>query len=87
MFLQNVCCAIRAWLTVWVEYLFMAAWPSVYVSVFMCALMCAWLEMLSMLYYTKAQTTQRLIRETYQTPALGGIDFLCLDLVDHSCPG
>lgn len=52
-----------------------------------CLCVCVWLEILSMLYYTEAQKTQRLIRETYQTLALGGIDSLSVDPVDHSCPG
>lgn len=84
MFLQSVCCAIRAWLNVWVEYVCMAAFLSVYSCVSVCV--CVWLEILSMLYYAGAQKTQRLIREAYQTLALGGIDSLSLDPVDHSCP-
>lgn len=84
MFLQIVCCAIRAWLTVWVEYVYTVACISVCC---VCVHVCVWLETLSMLCYTNAQKTQRLIREAYQTLALGGIDFLSLDPVNHSCPG
>lgn len=87
MFLQNVCCAIRAWLPVWVH----GCLPfCILASICVCtvaACVRVWLEILSMLYYTGDQKTQRLIREAYQTLALSGIDSLSLGPVNHSCPG
>lgn len=92
MFLQNVCCAFCAWLSVWAEYVCMAACLSVYLYAYVCVCavavcVCVWLEILSMLYYAEAQKTQRLIRETYQTLALSDIDSLSVDRVDRLCPG
>lgn len=79
-------CAICAWLLVWVEHVCTAACLSVSFCVHVCACVCTWLEILSTLYYIKAQKTQRLIRETYQTLALSAIDSLSMDPHDISCP-
>lgn len=73
-----------AWLTLWVVHTCMAACVSVYLCV--CVCVCVWLETLSLLYYTKTQKTRGLIRETFQTLALGDIDSLSVDRVDQSCP-